>query len=82
MIWNHRYPVNHVKLLNKEIIMEVSISICWVYIWADGFSGVPRISPVLGGTVSGSTFRWHLSHLFLDPFLLLVEAGTDLEKDD
>ena len=28
--------------------------------WADGFSGVPRISPVLGRTVSGSTFRWHL----------------------
>ena len=46
--------------------------------YADDFSGVPRISPVLGGTVSGSTFRWHLSHLFLD----LLAAGTDLEKDD
>ena len=54
--------------------------------WADGFSGVPRISPVLGRTVSGSTF------LFLDLFLLLVEvagskvlrlaAGRNLEKDD
>ena len=43
--------------------------------WADGFSGVPRISRVLGRTVSGSTFRWHLSHLFLDLFLLQVEVG-------
>ena len=40
--------------------------------WADGFSDVPRNSSVLGRTISGSTFRWHLSHLFLDLFLLLV----------
>ena len=46
-----------------------------IYIWADGFSGVPRISPVLGRTVSGSTFRLHLSHLFLDLFLLLVKVN-------
>ena len=50
--------------------------------WADGFSGVPRISSVLGWTISGSTFRWHLSHLFIDLFLLQLAAGTDLEKDD
>ena len=51
--------------------------------WADGFSSVLRISPVLGRTVSG----WHLSHLSLDLFLLLLfllqlAAGRDLEKDD
>ena len=45
--------------------------------WADGFLGVPRVSPVLGRTVSGSTFRWHLSHLFLDLFLLLVDVGIN-----
>ena len=45
-----------------------------VYIWADDFSDDPRISPVQGRTVSGSTFRWHLSHLYLDLFLLLVEV--------
>ena len=44
--------------------------------WADGFSGIPRISPVLGRTVSGSTFRLHLSHLFLDLYLLLQLATT------
>ena len=44
--------------------------------WADSFLGVPRISPVLGRTVSGSTFRWHLSHLFLYMFLLLVLPRT------
>ena len=26
---------------------------------------------------SGSTFRWHLSHLFLDLFLLLVEQQQE-----
>ena len=36
--------------------------------YADGFSDVPRISPV-----SGSMFRWHLSHLLLD----LFSAGPD-----
>ena len=58
--------------------------ILYMYIWADGFSGVPRISPVPRRTVSGSTFRWHLSHLFLDLFLLLLRlaARRDLEKDD
>ena len=52
-------------------------------IYADCFSGVPRISPVLGRTVSGSTFRWHLSHLILDLFSLLWLAGRrDPEEDD
>ena len=45
--------------------MYVCVCVC-VYVptyilavvkYADGFSGVPRISPVLGRTVSGSTFR-------------------------
>ena len=39
------------------------------------WESVPRISPVLGRTVSGSTFRWHLSHLILDLFMLLVETS-------
>ena len=51
------------------------VYILYIYIWADGFSGVLRFSPVLGRKVSGSTFRWHLSHPFLDLFLLLVEVG-------
>ena len=62
------------------VCMYMNVRICvhiYIYIWADGFSGVPRISPVLGRTVSGSTFRWHLSHLFLDVFLLLVEVGIN-----
>ena len=42
--------------------------------YTDGFSGVPRTSLALGGTVSGSTFRWHLSHLLLDLFSLLVQV--------
>ena len=33
--------------------------------YADGFSGAPLISLVLGRTDSGSTFRWHFSHLLL-----------------
>ena len=37
------------------------------------------ISPVLGRTVSGSTFRWHLSHILLDLFLLLVEEKYKIQ---
>ena len=48
--------------------------------YADGFSGVLHISPVLGRTVSGSTFRWHLSHLLLDLFSLLVKVGGKKSK--
>ena len=53
-----------------------------IYIWANGFSGVLHISPVLGRTVSGSTFRWYLSHLLLYIFLLILRlaARRDLKK--
>ena len=51
----------------------------WMDIWLNmlniyGFTGVPRISPILGRTVSGSKFQWHLSHFLLDLFPLLVEV--------
>ena len=78
-----REMLRHHKTRGQKKVKHIYI---YIYIWADGFSGVPRISPVLGRTVSGSTF------LFLDLFLLLVEvagskvlrlaAGRNLEKDD
>ena len=56
--------------------MCVCVCVCYVFAvvkWA----GVPRISPVLGRTVSGSTFGWHLSHLLLD-----LARRRDPEEDD
>ena len=61
-------PIRNVQYLGYDIIIIIII-IMYIYIyiyvpmyvfavvkWADGFSSVPRISPVLGRTVSGSTF--------------------------
>ena len=61
----HIYAYIHI---HTHICIYVYIYI-YIYIYADGFLSAPRISPVLGRTVSGSTFRWHLSHLFLDIYI-------------
>ena len=61
---NEIYTYTHT---HTHIYIYVPTYVFVVVKWADGFSGVPRISLVLGRTVF---------------FLLRLAARRDLEKDD